>query len=73
MRTWLTWLAVTLLAALPVAAAEPPPVRLIVKPLLCVCLLESVGPADVTATTGNTLTIAMNASGILTLSGADSD
>jgi len=48
-------------------------VNTIVKPLLCVCLLESVGPADVTATTGNTLTIAMNASGILTLSGADSD
>jgi hypothetical protein len=31
------------------------------------CLLESVGPADVTATTGNTLTLALNASGIFTL------
>jgi hypothetical protein len=30
-------------------------------------LLESVGPADVTATNGNTLTIALNASGIFTL------
>lgn len=39
---------------------------------LCVCLLDTT-PADVTATTGNTLTITMNASGIFTLSGADSD
>lgn len=44
----------------------------IVKPLLCVCLLD-VTPADVTATNGNTLTITMNASGIFTLSGADID
>lgn len=41
-------------------------------PLLCVCLLDTT-PADVTATDGNTLTITMNASGIFTLSGADSD
>jgi hypothetical protein len=44
----------------------------IVKPLLCVCLLD-VAPANVTATNGNTLTIAMNASGVFTLSGADSN
>ena len=37
MRAWLTGLAAGLLgAALPAAAAEPLPVRLIVKPLLCV-------------------------------------
>lgn len=30
-------------------------------------LLESTGPADVTATTGNTLTIVINASGVFTL------
>lgn len=34
--------------------------------VLCYCLLDST-PADVTATTGNTLTIAINASGIFTL------
>ena len=34
--------------------------------VLCYCLLDST-PADVTATTGNTLTIALNASGIFTL------
>lgn len=40
--------------------------------LLCVCLLDTA-PADVTATAGNTLTIQMNASGIFTLSGADTN
>jgi hypothetical protein len=35
--------------------------------VVCYCLLESIGPADVTATTGNTLTIALHASGIFTL------
>lgn len=35
--------------------------------VLCYCLLDST-PADVTATTGNTLTVAMNASGVFTLS-----
>lgn len=44
----------------------------IVKPLLCVCLLDTT-PANVTATDGNTLTIAINASGVFTLSGADSN
>ena len=34
--------------------------------VLCYCLLDST-PADVTATDGNTLTIALNASGIFTL------
>ena len=34
--------------------------------VLCYCLLDS-GGADVTATSGNTLTITMNASGIFTL------
>lgn len=47
-------------------------VNTIVKPLLCVSLLDTT-PADVTATTGNTLTIAMNGSGIFTLSGATTD
>ena len=44
----------------------------IVKPLLCVCLLDTT-PADVTATDGNTFTINMNASGLWTLSGAASN
>jgi hypothetical protein len=44
----------------------------IVKPLLCVCLLDTT-PADVTTTTGNTFTLTMNASGIFTLSGANVD
>lgn len=44
----------------------------IVSPLLCVCLLETA-PADVTVTSGNTLTITPNASGIFTLSGANVD
>ncbi len=35
--------------------------------ILCYCLLDST-PADVTATTGNTLTVAANASGVFTLS-----
>lgn len=47
-------------------------VNTIVKPLLCVCLLDTA-PADVTATSGNTLTVQMNASGLLQLSGATSD
>lgn len=47
-------------------------VNTIVKPLLCVSLLDTT-PADVTATTGNTLTIAINASGVFTLSGATTD
>jgi len=47
-------------------------VNTIVKPLLCVCLLDTT-PADVTATDGNTLTIVINASGIFTLSGANVD
>ena len=34
--------------------------------VLCYCLLDST-PADVTATTGNTLTIALHSSGIFTL------
>lgn len=47
-------------------------VNSIVKPLLCVCLLDTT-PADVTATNGNTLTITMNVSGLFTLSGAAVD
>lgn len=47
-------------------------VNAIVKPLLCVWLLDTT-PADVTVTTGNTLTLSMNASGIFTLSGATAD
>ena len=44
----------------------------IVKPLLCVSLLDTT-PANVSATDGNTLTIAINASGVFTLSGADTN
>jgi hypothetical protein len=44
----------------------------IVKPLLCVCLLDTT-PADVTATTGNSFPITFNASGIVSLGGAVSD
>jgi hypothetical protein len=47
-------------------------VNTIVKPLLGVFLLD-VTPADVTTTTGNTLSITWNASGIFTLSGAAVD
>jgi hypothetical protein len=47
-------------------------VNTIVKPLLCVCLLDTA-PADVTTTTGNTFTIVINASGLFTLSGANVD
>ena len=45
-------------------------VNSIVKPLLCVSLLDTA-PADVTATSGNTLTVVINASGYFTLSGGD--
>jgi hypothetical protein len=37
--------------------------------LVCYCILDS---ADITATTGQTVTLTLNASGILTLSGATS-
>ncbi len=47
-------------------------VNTIVKPLLCVCLLDTT-PADLTITTGNSLTVVINASGVLTLSGAAVD
>lgn len=47
-------------------------VNSIVKPLICVCLLDTT-PANVTATDGNTLTIAINSSGVFTLSGATSN
>lgn len=47
-------------------------VNTIVKPLLCVCLLDTT-PANVTATDGNTLTITINASGVFTLSGGNVD
>jgi len=47
-------------------------VNSIVKPLLCVSLLDTT-PADVTATDTNTFTVTINASGVLTLSGAASD
>lgn len=47
-------------------------VNTIVKPLVCVCLLDTT-PADVTVTDGGTLTIQINASGIFTLSGATID
>ena len=37
--------------------------------LVAYCLLDTT-PADITTTTGNTLTITINASGILTFTGA---
>ena len=36
--------------------------------LVCYCILDST-PADVTVTTGNTLTVAINASGVFTITG----
>jgi hypothetical protein len=47
-------------------------VNSVVKPLLAVMLLDTT-PADVTATTGNTFTVTMNASGIFASSGAAVD
>lgn len=47
-------------------------VNAIVKPLIATCLLDTA-PADVTATDTNTLTVTMNASGVFSLSGADTD
>lgn len=46
-------------------------VNTIVKPCLCVCLLDTT-PGDITVTDGNTLTVG-TPSGVLTLSGAASD
>ena len=49
-------------------------VNSIVKPLLAVCVLNTAGGGtDLTATDGNDFTIAMHASGILTLAGAAVD
>jgi hypothetical protein len=42
------------------------------NPLIAVCLLDTA-PADVIATTGNTLTIQINASGVFTLSAGQVD
>jgi hypothetical protein len=42
----------------------------VIGPLICVSLLDNT-PLDVTATDGNILSITINASGILTLSGGD--
>ena len=47
-------------------------VNSIVKPLLCVCLLDTT-PADVTATTGNTFTVTINAGGVFTQTSGTSD
>lgn len=47
-------------------------VNTFVKPLLCVCLLDTA-PADVVATDTNPFNITFNASGIFTFSGATSD
>ncbi len=47
-------------------------VNSIVKPLLCVSLLDTA-PANVTATDGNTFTVAINASGVFTLTGGTAD
>lgn len=45
------------------------PTGTVTSPLVCMSLLDNT-PADVTVTDGNTLTFQINASGILTLSGA---
>jgi hypothetical protein len=47
-------------------------VNSVVKPCLCVCLMDTT-PADVTATTTNTLTVTINASGVITITGASTD
>lgn len=47
-------------------------VNLVTDALLAVCLLDTA-PADVTVTSGNTLTIQFSASGLFTLSGATVD
>jgi hypothetical protein len=47
-------------------------VNTIVKPLLCVSLLDTA-PANVTATDGNTFTVAINASGVFTMTGGTAD
>lgn len=47
-------------------------VNSIVKPLLCVSLLDTA-PADVTATTGNTFTVAINAAGVFTQTSGTAD
>lgn len=44
----------------------------IVKPLLCVCLLDAT-PADVTATDTNPFNVTFNASGLFTLTGMTTD
>lgn len=47
-------------------------VNSIVKPLLAVCVLDTT-PADRTATTGQVFTVAINASGVFSASGATTD
>jgi len=47
-------------------------VNSIVKPLLCVCLLDTA-PADVTATTGNTFTVTIPGGGVFTQTSGTSD
>lgn len=47
-------------------------VNSVVKPLLCVSLLDTA-PADVTATNGNEFRVLINASGVFTLSGGNVD
>ena len=44
----------------------------VVNPIVCVSLLDTT-PADVTVTSGNTLTISITGSGVLQLSGATTD
>lgn len=47
-------------------------VNTFVKPLICVCLLDTT-PADVTATTGNPFTVTIDAAGVFSISGATAD
>lgn len=47
-------------------------VNTIVKPLLAVCLMDTT-PGDITATTGNTLTVTIDATGVFTVTGATSN
>lgn len=47
-------------------------VNSIVKPLLCVCLLDTA-PADITATNGNTFKVTIGASGVFTVTAGTAD
>lgn len=45
-------------------------VNSVVKPLLCVCLLDATTPGSITIPDGFTFTLTINSTGVVTLSGA---